>query len=257
MAIKVCLDAGHFGKYNRSPVNKAYYESDMTWKLHLKLKAELEKLGFEVTTTRKDKDKDLEVYERGKLSKGCDLFISLHSNACDSESVDRVSVFHSFDNRNNSEVLCAKFGAVVAKVMDIKESRVCTRVGKTGNNEYYGVLRGARNVGTPLYYIIEHSFHTNRRATDWLLKDENLDNLAKAEALTIADYYGIEPQKPLKGDVNGDGKVDAFDYAMVKSAVLGNLKLSEEQKERADVDNDGKITAFDYMIVKRIVLDEK
>ena len=42
MAVKVCLDAGHYGKYNRSPAVSSYYESDMTWKLHNYLKKELE-----------------------------------------------------------------------------------------------------------------------------------------------------------------------------------------------------------------------
>lgn len=42
MAVKVCLDAGHYGKYNRSPAVLSYYESDMTWKLHNYLKKELE-----------------------------------------------------------------------------------------------------------------------------------------------------------------------------------------------------------------------
>ena len=44
MAVKVCLDAGHYGKYNRSPAVSSYYESDMTWKLHNYLKKELEHL---------------------------------------------------------------------------------------------------------------------------------------------------------------------------------------------------------------------
>lgn len=45
--IKICLDAGHVGsKYNQSPVVKTYYESAMNWKLHLKLKAELEARGL-------------------------------------------------------------------------------------------------------------------------------------------------------------------------------------------------------------------
>ena len=33
----ICLDAGHYGKYNRSPAIPEYYESDMNWKLHLML----------------------------------------------------------------------------------------------------------------------------------------------------------------------------------------------------------------------------
>ena len=50
--MRVCIDAGHYGKYNQSPVIKSYYESEMTWKLHLSLKAELESYGIEVITTR-------------------------------------------------------------------------------------------------------------------------------------------------------------------------------------------------------------
>ena len=101
MAIKICLDAGHYGKYNRSPAVPEYYESDMTWKLHLLLKTELQKYGFEVKTTRADKNKDLYVTDRGKASKGCDLFLSLHSNAASNsinENIDHVAVYHLTDD---------------------------------------------------------------------------------------------------------------------------------------------------------------
>ena len=87
--IKVCLDAGHVGSnYNQSPVVKTYFESAMNWKLHLYLKAELEKRGFEVITTRAEQNTDLTVYNRGTAAKGCNVFLSLHSNACGTESVD-------------------------------------------------------------------------------------------------------------------------------------------------------------------------
>jgi N-acetylmuramoyl-L-alanine amidase len=65
MAKKVCIDAGHFGKYNRSNVYPSYYESDMNWKLHLLLKKELEAYGFDVITTRDNKDVDLDLHKRG------------------------------------------------------------------------------------------------------------------------------------------------------------------------------------------------
>lgn len=104
--IKICLDAGHVGsKYNQSPVVKTYYESAMVWKLHLKLKAELETRGFEVITTRADIDTDLGVYKRGAASKGCNVFISLHSNACSTESVDYPVVYRAYDNLNDVGVL--------------------------------------------------------------------------------------------------------------------------------------------------------
>ena len=57
--IKICLDAGHYGKYNQSPVIPEYYESDMTWKLHLKLKKYLEEYGIEVITTRTKQKEDM------------------------------------------------------------------------------------------------------------------------------------------------------------------------------------------------------
>lgn len=78
MAIKVCLDAGHYGKYNRSPAVSSYYESDMTWKLHNYLKKELEAFGIGVVTTRTNQNTDGALYERGAASKGCNLFISVH-----------------------------------------------------------------------------------------------------------------------------------------------------------------------------------
>ena len=94
---RVCIDAGHYAKYNRCPSIPSYYESDMVWKLHLLQKKYLEQLGIEVVTTRADKDKDLALVERGRKAKGCDLFISDHSNAVGggmNESVDHVAVYH-------------------------------------------------------------------------------------------------------------------------------------------------------------------
>ena len=105
MAYKICLDAGHYGKYNRSTVVPEYYESEMTWKLHRLLKAALEKYGFEVMTTRTDQAKDMDVYYRGYAAKNCDLFLSLHSNACDTEAVDYVVVYRAYDNQNNADTL--------------------------------------------------------------------------------------------------------------------------------------------------------
>ena len=56
--IKICLDAGHYGKYNQSPAVRDYFESDMAWKLHKKLKRALEVFDIEVITTREKKAVD-------------------------------------------------------------------------------------------------------------------------------------------------------------------------------------------------------
>lgn len=203
---KICIDAGHYYKYNRSPAVKEYYESEVMWKLHLLQKKYLEAYGFEVIVTRTDQKKDLSLNSRGKKSKGCDLFISDHSNATGSgvnESVDYVSVYHlTSDNTTTcdeiSQSVAKKLAPVIAKVMETKQGyQVKTRKSDNDrngdgimNDNYYGVLHGARLVEVPAL-ILEHSFHTNTRSTNWLLNDGNLDKLAKAEADAIADYFGV------------------------------------------------------------------
>lgn len=193
MSKKICLDAGHVGsKYNQSPVVKTYYESAMVWALHLKLKAQLEARGFQVVTTRASIDTDLGVYERGTASKGCDVFISLHSNACGTESVDYPVVYRAYDNKNSVDTLALKLAKKVGELMGTTQAgRTATRKNSSGG-EYYGVLRGARAVGTPYYMLIEHSFHTNTKATKWLSEDANLDKLAVAEADILAEFFGME-----------------------------------------------------------------
>lgn len=186
--MKICLDAGHFGKVNQSPVVRAYYESEMSWKLHNMLREELQRYGFEIIVTRPDQKKDLGLEARGRKSAGCDLFLSIHSNACDAESSDHplacVCVSGACD------VLGLDLAQTCARVMQTHNpGRIWKRKGN-GGTDYYGVLRGAAAVGTP-GILMEHSFHTNRRATEWLMQDANLRKLAQAEAQTIAEYFDV------------------------------------------------------------------
>lgn len=223
--IKICLDAGHVGsKYNQSPVVKTYYESAMVWKLHLKLKAELETRGFEVITTRADIDTDLGVYERGAASKGCNVFISLHSNACSTESVDYPVVYRAYDNLNDVDVLALQIAKKIGELMGTNQAgRTAIRKNSAGG-EYYGVLRGARAVGTPFYMLIEHSFHTNTAATKWLSVDANLDKLAVAEAELLADYFGVK-ETP-KTEIMGEAQATAQQMALFCRSKNAEPKLT-------------------------------
>ncbi|MGI6254229.1 MAG: N-acetylmuramoyl-L-alanine amidase [Acutalibacter sp.] len=212
---KICLDAGHVGsKYNQSPVVKTYFESEMNWKLHLLLKSELEKRGFDVITTRAKQDADLAVYDRGAAAKGCNMFISLHSNACGTESVDYPVVYRAYDNLNNVDTLALAIAKKVGELMGTKQAgRTATRKNDAGG-EYYGVLRGARAVGVPLYILIEHSFHTNTAATNWLSKDANLAKLAVAEADLLAAHFGTEAKPEGKTQIMGTPTATAVQMAL-------------------------------------------
>ncbi len=194
---KVLLDAGHYGsKYNQGVI-KDYYESNMTWELQGYLKKELLAYGITVGVTRTNKDTDVEPYNRGLMARGYDLFLSLHSNAASGESAKRVSIYKPLSGIGDK--IAEVIGKAVFDCMNLKADKYWyyetkTRKSTLANREYYGVLRGAADVGVP-GLIVEHSFHTNNEACSWLLKSANLKKLAKAEAKAIAEYFGIT-QKP-------------------------------------------------------------
>ena len=195
--MKICIDAGHYGKYNQSPADSRYYESDFTWKLHLLQKKYLEEYGIEVIVTRPDQETDRGLYSRGTESKGCALFISDHSNAVGTEVndlVDYPAAYCAIDGK--ADGIGMALAQCVEQVMGTRQTaRIEHRQGKNG--DYYGVLRGATAVGTP-GLILEHSFHTNTQIARWLLEEENLHQLARAEARAIALYYNIEDPIPEK-----------------------------------------------------------
>lgn len=188
--IKIMLDAGHYGYYNRSPVYSSYYESKMSWTLHNYLKTELEKYdGFQVGVTRKSQSKDMNVYYRGTAAKGYDLFLSLHSNATSSKSTDYPLIITQ--KGNTGDKLAKNLGKAIEDTMNTKQAyKVWQKLNSDGKTEYYGVLRGSKAVGTK-GMIIEHSFHTNLAAAKWLSSNTNLKKMAQAEAEVIASYYGM------------------------------------------------------------------
>ena len=56
------------------------------------------------------------------------------------------------------------------------------------------------------------------------------------------------------GDVNGDGRVNASDYLLLKRIILRTARPTEDQSGRLDINGDGTVRANDYMLLKRIVL---
>jgi N-acetylmuramoyl-L-alanine amidase len=191
--LKICLDAGHYGKYNQSPAVAKYYESDMAWKLHLKLKTYLESCGIKVVTTRKDQNENLGLTARGKKAAGCDLLISIHSNAVGDKINETVDYPIAFVPINGSADTLGKLLAeCVEQTMDTKQtSRSESKKSSKGDWDYYSIISGAASVGVP-GIILEHSFHTNTKATKWLLDESNLDKLAKAEVEVIINYFTTE-----------------------------------------------------------------
>ena len=244
--MKICIDAGHYGFYNKSTVvSPIYWESKMTWKLHLLLKAALEGYaGVEVVTTRSEQTRDLEVYTRGTRAKGCDLFLSLHSNDCSTPSVDRAEVIYPVSGKCKD--LAAELVSAIAACMQTNDkTKIFCKWNSAGTADYYGVIRGAAAVGVP-GLILEHSFHSNARAAKWLQSDENLAKLAKAEAAVIAAHYALKPKEPalpvltdafkaqmrlyragLQDNDAGDWSMEARQWAIDNGLVVGTGALPD------------------------------
>ena len=267
MSIKIMLDPGHAGSYfNASPVVAGYYESNMTWSLTLKLKTELEKYGIVVGLTRTSKDEDPDLTTRGQRAKGYDLFLSLHSNAAASEAPDAPWIIHFLpDSKTNvdekSKAVAQVLGPVVSETMGVSApfyyTKDCGAYDRDGNgyydDEYYGVLFGAKLVGVP-GVIIEHSFHTNTKATKWLMSESNLQKLAENEAKAIANYYGIkEEDLPMTAAERKD--FEAL-QATVKSLTSQVKELSAENDNlRERLDHYDKMDVYDNAATKWAYID--
>ena len=206
MATKIMVDAGHFAGYNKPANYPTYCEGDRMWQLAQYLVSALKEYGFTVGQTRssvkdypKTEDGKDSVYTRGQKAKGYDLLLSLHSNACDTETVNRAVIIHPMNGKSLD--LANKVGTVVKSTMSLSSYQLLQRDYDTGKFiydskthsglDYYGVIRGAISVGVPAL-IIEHGFHTNNAVARWLMSDTNLKALAEAEAKTLAEHYGVK-----------------------------------------------------------------
>lgn len=210
--MRVCIDPGHGGKENRSPGVPQYYESERMLELSLRQKKYLEQLGVEVVMTRTTANTNPALQARGKSSADCDAFISNHSNAVGNvmnENIDHVALYHLTDDNTTeadeiSKELAQRLAPVIAQIMGVEDGyKVLQRKAQSDRNKdgmfndnYYGVLHGARLVNTP-GIILEHGFHTHTATVMWLLDDNNLDMLARAEAQVIYEHL-LEQQTRIK-----------------------------------------------------------
>lgn len=81
--------------------------------------------------------------------------------------------------------------------------------------------------------------------------DEMQDKYAGTD--TQCSFTVIEEVPYLRGDANGDGKVDMVDAIFVTNIILG----TEDATETADVNNDGKVSMSDVMFIINYIKNGK
>ena len=193
--MKICLDPGHYGDDYNPGVAAGYVESNFTWAYYFLLKERLERYGVEVIGTRDSKAEDLGLQARGKKAEGCDLFISVHSNAVDNKP-DMNSVFCHWSVRSGGEGIAKKIGNALTTLFRSEWGQCdaptfyAQESEKYPGYDYFGVLKGAASVNVPAI-IVEHSFHTNKQYCEWAMAPGNIERMADVEVEAIAEDYGL------------------------------------------------------------------
>lgn len=198
--MKICLDPGHYGDNYNPGVAAGYVESNFTWAYYFLLKERLEKYGVEVIGTRDSKNEDLGLQARGKKAKGCDLFISIHSNAVDNKP-NVHSVFCHWSVRSGGEGIAKKIGNALTVLFRDEWGHCDAPTFYADESTVYpgydrlGVLKGAASVNVP-GIVVEHSFHTNATYCEWAMTDGNLEKMADVEVGAIVEYYNLSEPVP-------------------------------------------------------------
>lgn len=192
--IKIMIDAGHDGHRNASPckTSKQYYESEAMFKLSQILKClSDDRINFDLT--RDNVNTVMDVDKRGQKAAGYDCFISLHTNAVGggnvSEGTDRPAVIYPVGADESVKKLADQLAVACQTTIDTTQNYKNYSKAQSNGKDYYGVIRNAVAVGCMYSYIMEITFHTDTRATTWLLSDNNLTKLAKNIKNVLVDFF--------------------------------------------------------------------
>lgn len=105
-------------------------------------------------------------------------------------------------------------------------------------------------------------FKNNFEISDNL--DISIDNKEKEYITTgtIVSIIDKEKNKTIKkykciifGDINGDGKITAADYVLIKNHIMDAGKLNTAMLDVADVSRDNNVTTKDYVLIKNHIMN--
>lgn len=189
--LKIMLDPGHGQYENQSPLDKSFYEGANNYKFALALKdALLAYEGVEVFMTKQSIGENPSLADRGKMAvtKGCDVFLSIHSNAA-TASAYGVEGYYSVETPEAKGLLTGLCNVVRNNLPASKVRRVVTKTNANGT-DYYGVIRSSADVKYSM--LIEQGFHTNSKELACIRLDEWHKVVAKGQAQVFADFFKLK-----------------------------------------------------------------
>lgn len=200
---KICLDPGHGLKesYNGSP-DGSYKEHEFALDMGFRVKAHLERCGFEVMLTREDGATPT-LTERANRANGwgTGLFVSLHSNAI-GEYGDSDGDGYNDGVRGLTAWISGWGGERERFARRLIDQMKAAGVGVFGLEVYLGNFTVLKKTGMAAC-LIEYAFHTAREDVELLKSDAHRGKLAEATARAVCLWAGAEyiEDKPPKGAV--------------------------------------------------------
>ncbi len=186
----VCLDAGHGnGCPNQSPDGR-YFEAEFAWDLSQQIAQHLHCLGVPYCFTRGAEDyPSLSVRcQRANTQPSLRLYVSLHSNAVGTGGWQTPSGHMLFTAASGADALRNRAGRCF--LARWKEAAVPLAT-NPHRHEPFTVLTGTRAPAV----LLEHGFHTSKTDVEDLCKPAFRQKLARADALAIADFLGVDTSK--------------------------------------------------------------
>lgn len=184
----IVIDAGHGGEDTGSIGISKTYEKDITLKISLKLKEQLEKQNFKVTLTRSGdvslgKTVREDILNRVKIINNVkpDLFISIHLNGVDIKSVNGVETYTRFSDRK-SYLLGESIQDELSSVEYTKDRGV-----KDTSERSLGILRNTNVTGV----LLELGFITNVDDERYLISDDGQNTIVKCVVNGVLNYLNV------------------------------------------------------------------
>ena len=111
--------------------------------------------------------------------------------------------------------------------------------------------------GTGLYYTNKKKVFGNKKnekKEDKKTEKKTEKTTQKSTEKTTEKSTQKTDQSVHKGDLSGDGKINALDIIFIQRLIVGLDKVTDTKKALADINGDGKINALDIIFVQRHIV---
>lgn len=307
-AVTFVLDAGH-GGHDVGAVSNNINEKTINLKVTQYLKKYLEEYENVKVIMTRDNDTFLEIFDRAMIARNnnADLMISLHFNSAVTKNSNGAEVYvsnnTSLDKYNKETTILGNKILKELEKIGIANRGVKTRLIPTDETDiysdgtradYYGIIRYSmrgckidsgvikpkeaipakveKGEGIPAI-IIEHCYMNNNIDQAFLKNEESIQNIAKADANAIVEYYKLSKKVGTKfkisqnfliaePDITLENIKQKYESATIINSDIGlitgsGLKIEEKEYKLiklGDCNGDGQVSPADYVKIKNHIM---